>query len=120
MTDNEYASLIYCRVFNADSDDGDAYTQGILNAVGALDAREQEALNSYYRYGNTFRQTAKILGDVSNETARQIVNKAIIKLKHPYKSRYMSIKAMDERRKKQLEPASADPDTCQLLNTVSK
>jgi len=94
MTDIEYASKIYCRAFSVSSDSGDAYTQGILELIGSLDAREQLALESYFRHGNTYKQTASILGGVSNETARRVVQKAMLKLRHPYRLRNMSIKAV--------------------------
>jgi len=94
MTDNEYAYIIYCRVFSGALDSGDAYTHGILEQVSSLDAREQLALESYYRHGNTYEQTAAILGGVSNETARRVVQKALLKLRHPYRLRCMSLKAV--------------------------
>jgi len=93
MTDCEYAAKIYCRAFSVDTDNGDAYTQGIFGAINSLDIREQLALESYFRNCNTYKQTAIILGGVSNETARRIVQKAMLKLRHPSKLRYMSIKA---------------------------
>ena len=92
MTDNEYAAKIYCRAFSVASDNGDANTKGILDAISSLDNREQLALESYFRHGKTYKQTALILGGVSNETARRVVQKALLKLRHPYRLRSMSIK----------------------------
>ena len=99
MTDNEYALKIYCRAFSVASDNGDAYTQGIFEAIKTLDAREQLALESYFRHCNTYKQVAIILGGVSNETARRVVQKALLKLRHPYRLRNMSLKAVTERQK---------------------
>ena len=96
MTDNEYAYLIYCRVFSGALDNSDAYTHGILEQISTLDTREQLALESYFRHGNTYKQTAALLGGVSNETARRIVQKALLKLRHPYRLRYMSLKAVKD------------------------
>ena len=107
MTDKEFASIIFGMVFNTLSDEGDVNTQGILDAICALEEREQTALKSYYRDGNSYRQTAEILGNISNETARRIVQKAILKLRHPCKSRTMSFKAISSR-KKLLESASEE------------
>ena len=90
MTDCEYASKIYCRAFSVTSDNGDAHTQGILKVIDSLETREQLALESYIRHGNTYKQTAIILGGVSNETARRIVQKAMLKLRHPSRLRFMS------------------------------
>lgn len=92
MTDNEYASKIYCRAFSVTSDSGDACTHGIFEEINSLESREQLALESYFRHGNTYKQTAVILGGVSNETARRIVQKALLKLRHPYRLRNMSVK----------------------------
>jgi len=88
MTDNEYASKIYCRIFRTDTYGGDSYTQGILDAISTLSDREQAALEFYYRYGNNYKQTGKLIGDFSGETARQIVLKALLKLKHPSRIKY--------------------------------
>jgi len=96
MTDKEYASIIYCRSFSVDSDGGDAHMGGILKTIGSLETREQIALESYFRHGNTYKQTAIILGGVSNETARRIVQKALLKLRHPTRLRYMSVKAINK------------------------
>ena len=98
MTDNEYALKIYCRAFSAVSDSEDANIPGILEEVKSLDVREQLALESYFRNGNTYKQTAIILGGVSTETARRIVQKAMLKLRHPYRLRKMSIKALKDAR----------------------
>ena len=94
MTDNEYASKIYCCVFVKDTDGGDSYTRGILDVIGTLSSREQAALESYYRHGNTYKQTGIIIGNLSGETARYTVQKALLKLKHPSRIRYMSVKSI--------------------------
>jgi len=97
MTDIEYASKIYCRAFSVNSDSGDADTSGILEVLSTLDTREQLALESYIRHGKTYKQTALLLDGVSNETARRIVQKALLKLRHPYNLRNMSLRAVAER-----------------------
>ena len=93
MTDNEYASIIYCRAYCVDSDGGNTNTRGILEAISTLSMREQAALESYYRNGNTFEQTGKIIGGVKREAARRVVQKAILKLRHPSRLCKFSIKA---------------------------
>ena len=91
MTDNDYASKIYCSVFNVDTDGGDSYTRGILDAVGTLSVREQAALESYYRHGRTYKQTGMMLGRISGEAARQVVQKALLKLRHQSRIKNMSV-----------------------------
>jgi len=94
MTDNDYASIVYCRVFNAEKDDGDSYTRGILDAIGTLSPQEQKALESYYRDGNSYKLTGQIIGDISGDAARRIVQKALVKLRHPTRLKRMSVKSM--------------------------
>ena len=104
MTDKEYAAKIYCRAFSVVSDTGDAYTQGILDVIDSLDNREQLALKSYFRDGNTYKQTSIVLGGVSSETARRIVQKALLKLRHPHRLCYMSLKAVADRQNELRSP----------------
>jgi len=92
MTDNEYASRIYCCVFCTDADDGDSYTRGILDAIGTLTVREQTALESYYRHDNNYKQTGSVIGNISGEAARRIVQKALLKLRHQSRRKNMSVK----------------------------
>jgi len=94
MTDNDFAALIYCCVFNVPNDDGDAYTKGIMSAIDTLSSQERVALESYYRHGMTYKQTGKMLGGVSGESARQIVIKACLKLRHRSGMRNMSVSAI--------------------------
>ena len=92
MTEHEYALTIFCHVFNV-SDGGDAYINGIFSALSTLDVREQAALEGYYRYGHSYRQLGMSLG-ISGESARQVLSKAILKLRHPSKTRLMSVSAI--------------------------
>ena len=91
MTDDEYAVKIYCRIFNVKNDRGDAWAQGILDTISNLGADEQAALKSRFRYGHTYEQTGALLGGIKGEAARRIVNKAILKLKHPSRTRHMKL-----------------------------
>jgi len=91
MTDNEYAVKIYCRVFQVINDDGDTCISGVFDMIKTLSTDEQAALNSYFRDGNTFRKTGEVLGGIKAEAAQRLVNKAILKLKHPSRLKYMSI-----------------------------
>lgn len=92
MTDTEYAVKIYCQVFCVASDNGDACTDGVLSVVRALSDKEQTALESYFRYNKTFKQTGLDLGGIKSETTRNFIYKALLKLKHPAKLQYMSKK----------------------------
>jgi len=58
---------------------------------------EQAALESYYRHGKTFLQTGMILGGLKSETARRTINRALLKLRHPSKNRWFSVKAIIDR-----------------------
>jgi len=106
MNESDYAALIYCNVFGVTSDNGDTYTRGVLNAIGTLDTREQTALESYYRHGKTFEQTGKELGNIKKEAARQIVEKALLKLRHPTRAQQMSVTAIISARDKLLSEAN--------------
>ena len=90
MTDDEYAVIIYCNVFRVNNDDGDTCVSGVFDMIKTLSDREQAALESYYRNGNTFKQTGLILNGIKPEVARRLVNKAVLKLKHPSRLKYLS------------------------------
>ena len=62
MTDREYAALMYCHIFFADDDNGDAYAPGILKELDSLSQREQIVLDSYFRCGKTLEQTGSVIG----------------------------------------------------------
>ena len=53
MTNQEYAAIIYRHVFHI-TDNGDAYTSGIIKELSTLDPREQLIPDSHYRRGKTF------------------------------------------------------------------
>jgi len=110
MTDNEYASKIYCTVFCTTDDGGDTYTRGVLGMLSTLDKREQIALECYIRRGNTFKQTGTALDGINGESARRIVHKALLKLRHPSKLKNMSVKLLLENRDKKLSAAAAEID----------
>ena len=105
MTDNEYASRIYCRVFRVDGDNGDVYTRGTLDAISTLDEQERSALECYFRNGLTYEQTGAFLGDVGKEAARSVINKAILKLRHPSRARLISVGKLVRHMERQLEDA---------------
>jgi len=105
MTDNDYAARIYCQVFKMATDNGDAYTRGILDALSSLNDREQSALECYYRYGRNYRRTAQSLGGMTGETARRTVKRAISKLRRPSLSCKMSVAGIVESKEKLLENA---------------
>ncbi|MCL2248085.1 MAG: hypothetical protein FWC13_02330 [Oscillospiraceae bacterium] len=95
MTDREYAGVIYCQVFNVIDDDGDAHVPGIEAAMSKLSDRERIALESYYRYNNTYAKTAEIISNIKKDAARTIVTKAILKLRHPYYSNKMRVSKLE-------------------------
>jgi hypothetical protein len=110
MTDNEYASRIYCSVFRVSEDGGDTYSRGVLDTLGTLSNREQIALDCYIRHGNTFKQIGTVLNGISGESARRIVHKAFSKLRHPSKIKEMSVKLLLEDRNKKLTAAGIEID----------
>ncbi|MCL1806344.1 MAG: hypothetical protein FWG31_01420 [Oscillospiraceae bacterium] len=89
MTDKEYAAVLYCKVFHVEDDGGNAYIQGIKNALGTMTERERIMLKARFRYGKTYAQIGKKFG-VSKSTARSVILKAMCKLRHPYRSKLMS------------------------------
>ena len=94
MTDREYAAHIYCRVFNVKDDGGDAYIKGILKAIDTLAQREQMVLDKYYRQGQTLEQIGKDIG-ITGASVRNIVKKAIRKLRHPSVLRNISMAGVE-------------------------
>jgi len=110
MTDHEYAGKIYNLIFYVTSDNGDAYTRGILDALMSLSIREQTALECYYRYGNTYEQAGRIIGDIKGEAARRMINKALMKLRHPSKSRNYSVKLILDERDKRIDSLKKEVD----------
>ena len=98
MTDNEYASRIYCRIFRLEHTDGDLYARGVLNAINTLSEREQRTLEHYYRDGLTYKQTAEKIG-LSPSQARRVVVTALLKLRHPCRSDHMRISKILEKHK---------------------
>jgi len=96
MTDSEYALIIYRRIFNAYPDAGCSYVTGAFKAIGTLSSDEQAALENYYRHGKTFNQTGEALGSIKGEAARRLVLKAVLKLKHPSRLKYITDMIDDE------------------------
>ena len=118
MNDNESASTMYCLIFHMDTDNGDAYAHGILSAIKTLDEREQRALEYYYRHKKTFEQIGQLLGGIKREAARQVVYKALQKLRHPSKTRNMSVSAIVKYHKSQLDNANAT--ITELYNVIDR
>jgi len=110
MTDNEYASKIYCIVFSTTDDGGDTYTRGVLDMLSTLSNFEQIALESYFRHGNTFKQAGTVLGDITGESARRVVQRTLLKLRHTSKLRKMSVKLLLEDCDKKLSAAAHEID----------
>jgi len=110
MTDNEYASKIYCSVFCITDDGGDTYTRGVLDALAALSKREQFALVCYIRHGYSFKQTGAALGGLTGESARGVIYKALLKLRHPSKLKKLSVKLLLADRDKKLTAAAGEID----------
>ena len=106
MTDAEFATKIYCRVFGVPADEGDAHVRGILDALDALSGREQLALERYFRFGESYKQTSEMLG-VTPAAARLVILSALDKLRHPARSRNMSVKALVEHWGKKLQNAES-------------
>ena len=108
MTNNEYASRIYCAALKKE-DDGDIYVRGVLDMIGTLTEREQLALECRYRNGLTYKQVGKEIGGVGIERARQILVKALRKLRQPSRVRRMCVSAILEKNntlRKQLQEKS--------------
>jgi len=85
MDDNEYATCIYCQVFHTSKPDGDIHVRNVLDALETLAAREQRALELYYRHELTYKQVGEEMG-ISASLANYTVKRVLRKLRHP--SRY--------------------------------
>ena len=90
MTDEEYAIKIYCMALNTRDDNGDTDTQGVIEVIGELKEREQRALEYYFRMGLSYEKTAEELG-VSTATARNVIMRAKLKLRHHSRLIKMSV-----------------------------
>jgi len=86
----EYALKIYCTVFRVETDNFDCNPCGVFAALETLTERETLAL--FYRYNNgyTLREVGETL-NISFQRCRQLIHKAINKLRHPVRSYKMSI-----------------------------
>lgn len=93
MTEKGYALTIYELIFQR-ADYWDANVQGIFDAINTLTERERIALESRYRYRKIYREIAKDIGVKSVGVASSAVNKAILKLRHPSRSRKMRLSSM--------------------------
>jgi hypothetical protein len=118
MTDNEYASKIYCFVFGTTDDNGDTYTRGVLDTLCKLSNLEQVALESYLRHGRSFKQVGDSLGDLTSDSARRILQRVLLKLRHPSKLNNMSVKLLLEERDRQLAVAALKAD--ELYNQIDE
>ena len=96
MTNSEYASRIYCAALKKE-DDGDIYVRGVLDMIGTLTEREQLALECRYRNGLTYRQTGREIGGVCGERVRQILVRALRKLRQPSREQRMRISGILEK-----------------------
>ena len=117
MTNTEYAANIYRLVFNVD-DGGDAYTHGILEVLKTLSPYEEIAVESRYRYGMTFKQAGERIGGLSELQATHYTKKALRKLRHPSRTRNMSVAAIIERKDILLDAANAKIED--LYNRIEK
>lgn len=85
LSDVEYYSKIYCRVFGLKEIDGDMYLNGLKNAMQALlTERQRFVLNEYYRKGLTYKDIGQKYNGVSRQAANITEKAAILKLKNNY------------------------------------
>jgi hypothetical protein len=91
VTDHEYALKIYRLIFKVEDDGGDAYIQGIWDAIESLEPREKDALEYRYRHDMTLIQVAEKLGCGSAKRATLYVDRATLKLRHSSRSSKMSM-----------------------------
>jgi len=111
MTDNDYAARIYCEVFKVEETNGDVHVRGVMDAIKTLDDREQRILESYYRYDMMHKQIGEKFG-ISAARAKQIILKALWKLRHPSRSKNFSVSEM---KKKYDELVESKNDTINAL-----
>lgn len=92
ITDN-YALNVYLRTMGLEEDNGDCNAKAVMRAILTLTEREQTVLEHRYRLGYTLKKTGEVFG-VGAERVRQIEIKALRKLRHPSRSRDMSISSI--------------------------
>lgn len=96
--------------------DEPAYLQNLDAVFAMLSEREHEMLIYRYRDGRTLEQCAKLFG-ITRERARQIIAKAIRKMRHPVRARmiravplsdYAELKAEAARLQNELDAALSE------------
>lgn len=75
---------------------------GLEHALSTLTEREQQAIAEYYGNGGTLESTAK-LWNVTKERARQIIAKAVRKLRHPMRLKIIKYGLYGWNRRKAIE-----------------
>ena len=121
ITDYEYAVKIYCVVFKVESDNFDCNPGGVFAALETLTEREQEALKYSYRMDFTLKETGEMLGLTTRERPRQIIIKALRKLRHPARKRNMSIAEIKKERDYHKENCvKADSEIDELKKYIGK
>jgi len=97
LNDDDFTALLYCEIFEK-SEDGDDYNpRRILNALNTLTLRERRVIEYRYRNDMTYAQIADEIG-VTRERVRQILVKAIRKLRHPGRTRDISVSQIEQER----------------------
>jgi len=91
MNSTEFAKLMYCKIFEMENEDNDCNVTAVLDAVKNLTEREQNALQCRYLFGYTLKEIAEKMNLTSRESARQIISRALIKLRNMPSSNDMKI-----------------------------
>jgi len=97
LNDDDYTAHLYCEIFGTPEDRDDHNPGRILDVLNTLTVRERRLLECRYRHGMTLEQTGTEIG-VTKERARQIISKALRKLRHPERVRDMSVKQIEQER----------------------
>lgn len=99
LNDDDFTALLYCEIFGTEEDGDDYNTSRILDALNTLSERERYVIERWYRYDWTLAQISNEIG-VGKERVRQILLKAIRKLRHPSRMRDMSVSQIERERDK--------------------
>lgn len=86
----DYAIKVYCHIFGREDTKGDAYIQGVFDALNTLPERERFALEYRFRDGLTYKQIGEKFGFGAGQ-AQHIIALALRKMRHPSRARKISV-----------------------------
>lgn len=91
--EKDFKGRIYNDVVGKDRPEGEEspedWEEGIYHALSTLTPKEETFMLSRYKDGLTLKACGESIGGLTTERARQIINRALRKLRHPSRLRYI-------------------------------